>query len=342
MISFTKLINETEENLSSISDKKIKNIIDVLKSNKLPTNIIDKIYALSQFNSENVDIIVNTLKNINVSSADIQLIIETSVQMGCFKEFSEYIVDKKININDVNNKYLTNVFAKYNLPKKFILWLINQEGYRVGKGELALIVLINKASNAGKGDVNIDNKHVEVKGTGGRMLSTRGFGNGLSAARTFEKEYKQLAGKHNININIPAAGGNDYNLTGNNWQCEIIGHELITQSNGKIKINDIIKVWKSAFEDVYYNMNLSWMEKHFNNDGTLKNRKAFLIDWAKQSFEYYKKTDKFDLFVIIDSKTSKCGVINNADELIKTARFSVPSFSSKASIQGSVFKVTLK
>jgi len=121
MISFTKLINETEENLSSISDKKIKNIIDVLKSNKLPTNIIDKIYALSQFNSENVDIIVNTLKNINVSSADIQLIIETSVQMGCFKEFSEYIVDKKININDVNNKYLTNVFAKYNLPKKFIL-----------------------------------------------------------------------------------------------------------------------------------------------------------------------------------------------------------------------------
>jgi len=79
-----------------------------------------------------------------------------------------------------------------------------------------LIVLINKASNAGKGDVNIDNKHVEVKGTGGRMLSTRGFGNGLSAARTFEKEYKQLAGKHNININIPAAGGNDYNLTGNN------------------------------------------------------------------------------------------------------------------------------
>lgn len=131
--------------------------------------------------------------------SDIEKLIQ-SLDAKSMEYFTEYIknpakIDYFTAIESPTN--ITDKLAKdFGLNKKVTSLLFNtsgrmKSGKGVGKGELFLGLMIDGATNASRGDVNVNGSSFEVKGLDARLNSQNGFGLGSSAMINFFDEFER-------------------------------------------------------------------------------------------------------------------------------------------------------
>ena len=93
------------------------------------------------------------------------------------EDLLEYLHNPKLTLEDLEQQTnLTTLFAKSQLPPKFLGKLTQVTGKGIGKGELALICLIKDCENMGgkkgetQGDIKIGSKSVEMKMGAGQLV----------------------------------------------------------------------------------------------------------------------------------------------------------------------------
>lgn len=131
--------------------------------------------------------------------SDIEKLIQ-SLDAKSMEYFTEYIknpakIDYFTAIESPTN--ITDKLAKdFGLNKKVTSLLFNtsgrmKSGKGVGKGELFLGLMIDGATNASKGDVNVNGSPFEVKGLDARLNTQNGFGLGSAAMINFFDEFER-------------------------------------------------------------------------------------------------------------------------------------------------------
>jgi hypothetical protein len=279
--------------------------------------IVDKIFSYSE---QEVKVIVEYLKN-------------RSVGMGKLKGATS----------------IKALFGSTGINGNFLDW-INNYTYAatpaVGSGEVALAILCKGGNKAGgKGDVLIDGKEVEVKGSGGRIKGQKGYSMGTAASSVFAKALKGWIEKLHekdrpIKLDkVPAMGSNGYQLGPSSFKNNTLNNTAPALIKGKAcKVADIVSVYKEALTAVYHTMDVSWVKKHVDAKGQV-NITKFNEDFFRACLKYYFKVEGFEHLIILDRKGNMKYIDSKTDPVGKIKIGGYPSFTSGAGSQGATFQI---
>jgi len=338
----------------NIEANRIRQIIQFLKAkgSELSHEIINKIYALIKRNDESYDWTIQFIKSLHLPEIAAKEITEKIFEFGeeDVEIIINYLKNRTVTLEDLKkSNHILELFKKTKINENFLMWLTNysyQNIPAVGSGEIALVLLLNGGSKAGVGDVTVNGLEIEVKGDGGRIKGQKGYSMGMEAGRYLSDVIKANLTKIDpkkrpIKIEqIPEPGSNAYNFGKTNIDSNIFNMLApIFIENNVLKKADIVKAIQASLKRVFHGMDISWVARHVNNMGQIKNSREFIDDWFRASVKYYFDTEHFDLLVILDRKGKLACVSKEEDPLTKLKISSVPSFTTAASVQGATFAV---
>ena len=356
------IISELIDNMSKVSlnemamqgfKTKIQEIVKFLMSEKV-------------FAGETIDTILNLVKRDEEEYLDT---IDKISSFGMQAKHTKEIVDKIFSYSEQEVKviveYLKNrsvgmgklkgatsikaLFGSTGINGNFLDW-INNYTYAatpaVGSGEVALAILCKGGNKAGgKGDVLIDGKEVEVKGSGGRIKGQKGYSMGTAASSVFAKALKGWIEKLHekdrpIKLDkVPAMGSNGYQLGPSSFKKNALNNAAPALIKGKAcKKDDIIAVYKEALTAVYHTMDVSWVKKHVDAKGQV-NITKFNEDFFRACLKYYFKVEGFEHLIILDRKGNMKYIDSKTDPVGKIKIGGYPSFTSGAGSQGATFQI---
>lgn len=259
----------------------------------------------------------------------------------------------------------------HNLPKAVTSKIFDKEGKMkagkgVGRGELFLGFMVDGATNASVGDVNVNGQAYEVKGKEARLNTMNGFSNGGQAIKSFFKAlenlgkgkekaiYSQLAAefgaakKENIQAYNFYKGKNK--ITGNQGSRF---YDLIAKANELELDKDLIiqaiaknvftsGVWQngSDFEGEVIKA-LQPLKKPYNlGDDSMMNYKLMWVN-----IKYYQKEEPFIGIFIILPGTGRMAYLHvdtkdKSDWLSKNVKYTQPSWQDNPTSNS--YKITLK
>lgn len=327
-------------------------IINILKSDKIfDKEILNKIENLVNRDNTIEKELIELIKKSNIPEKHAKIISNKAYEyFNNANNFHKYLKNKTLSLSSINET-LISLLSETKINSEFIKWLIQYNwasSPAMGKGEIALSLLLKDASKSTSGgDIIVNNQIVEVKGAGGRLKGQSGYGSGIYGSKEFENGFNNLLKKLSKDITlknvIPKAGGTEYNFNNKNWISNEIAPELISISNGKIKSSDIIKIYENAIKALFIDMNVNWVSSHIKNDGKINDKKIFIERFCIESIKYYMNHDGFNIIILLHPSSGKIGVITdpeNAFDIIKIK--TTPSFSSAAGPQGMAFAIDLK
>lgn len=272
---------------------------------------------------------------------------------------------------------LVDLMVGKGFTKPFSLWLIDfakKTNPVMGSGEVALALMlrdgrITRASE--QGDIYIGDTSVEVKINSGRLRSTKGLAQGAQVRKKMVQMlnvFLSRAGYPEIGSDLPkkkSSGGKkqvdytkEYNWQKDGWQTmfnmalnfkDNWAHEKVLIHLAKIeavtkeeRINFYRELLNAYFlDDKNPKSYDSWLKVCFDSKGNIK-PKEFINRWMSYAYEYYKKTDKFDLTVVMDKKvgTITCVIDDLYNYLGKTiSNWGVPNLSDEGNVQGQAFSI---
>ena len=139
---------------------------------------------------------------------------------------------------------------------------------------------------------------------------------------------------------VPGMGANTYQLGKESIKNNIFNDIAPTLIDLKAASkNDIVKTHKEAIQAVFHNMDTSWIGKHVDARGQIKNILKFIDDWFRAALKYYFKVEGFECLVILNRSGKMSYLDPKMDPIGKVKLKSVPSFTSKASTQGATFQI---
>jgi len=227
--------------------------------------------------------------------------------------------------NPVN---IVNIMAKdFKLPEKTLSDIFGmagnmKSGKGVGKGELFLGLMLDKATNAFIGDVNIDGDPYEVKAVDARLNTQNGFGTGSQAILHFFKEFKKKYSEtqwKKFNMDQPnkdfirsfnftevkgkKTGSKFYELFQScasdgldlNTLFELIASTMFCSREG---------IWTNASPSIKDGV-VKAFKDNVNRDGTPKNNEMLNYALMWQNILYYQSQEYFKgIFLIHDKKNT--------------------------------------
>ena len=335
----------------------IETIINHLTSNIVfDQAIIDQMLKLVSRDQEAYYKLIETIKGYNIKDKYAKEIADAAFSFADPSKFIKYLNSRSLNVSKLHGKSIDSALKSAGINGDFLKWLINYQWVgtpAVGSGEVALAILLKGGGMAtGAGDIAVSGKPVEIKGSGGRLKGQHGFESGLAAGQVFEKELQKLAKKlpKEESVNIPKAGGNQYNLSKTGWAVSTVGGELIAKSKGKVKAKDIQNVWMTGFETMYVGIKgsakgfLQKAVKQVGPDGDVKDigrTGAFMKNLLSACMQHYMDQEGFDTIVVLE-RGGKMAVVQAKDVSNLLSKISIsapPSFTTKAGSQGATFQI---
>jgi hypothetical protein len=302
--------------------EKVKILFEILKP-LVSEDIDDDILNLLINTDEDVKTkVLNQLKKINkrtdndlksiLTRKNIGALVKTIVydaeELGQEDELSNYLhSSNQITLNQLqDNNNLISLLSKTGLSEEMISALINISGnlgnVALGKGEIALTTLLGNAKRAGKGDIDVDGKKVEIKSGGSEAVPDN-----LSRGKASE-------------VNLMLVNIIDNIFTDNSLKEELkdIILKLGTKGSWPAKIDVIYKEYlkqkqegntKSTFKEELNQMlkNLYKSNIEIESSNYLTNQEflvdQFKVDIAKKLAEVYSKQTKFDYILFFNPTT---------------------------------------
>lgn len=246
----------------------------------------------------------------------------------------------------------------FGLPKKVVGEIFSMEGKQksgkgVGRGELFLGFMVNGATNASVGDVNVNGQSYEVKAKDARLNTQNGFGTGQQAMLNFFKEF----GKRQINM----TAWSKYNMDKAN-KSTIQSFNFL--KGGKSKFYDLFqtiakesanpkKDLYTVFElladtmfcstsGIWTNASLSIrngvidaFKKYVNEDGTPKDDTMLNYALMWQNILYYQSQEHFNGIFLIEPSVKKLAYlpVSSSNDmtawLSKNVKYTQPSWQDK-------------
>jgi len=321
-----KILNEwsfrCHDGIVDLNDlKKVKILFEILKEDidddilnaLINTDSDVKAKVLKQLKRIGKDTdsdLIKLLKSKNLKDLYKNVLFEARA-LGQEDELLEYLKsDSQITLNDLiekNNSTLYDLFVPTPLSEEFIESLTNISGAAgnvgIGRGEVALIVLLKDAKKAGKGDINVSEKIVEIKnrsGKTGAILVPKsvsnfssdeinelltGLINSIFADDSFKKE---LIKSKELQKNQKGSWASKVNIIYKNY--------LIQKENGKTNSNfetELNKIFKAMYGDLAPNANDYLEDQDFN---IIK----FKINIAKILAKSYFDYSPFDYILFLN------------------------------------------
>jgi cytidyltransferase-like protein len=337
-IASVKVIDKKHE---EIITTKLQSTADYIENFKSISDIHDVFVVEKGFSEDDYESIVKILQKDNEQSLD---------------NFSEYL----------KHPHKVDYFMKYNTPgnltvkmskeigvsESTLRHLFNMDGQMksgkgVGRGELFLGLMIENASNASIGDVNVNGEPYEVKARFARLNTQNGFGNGNNAIRDFVKQLgkinPELAFKYAIKDKKDVS---DFNLR-KKTQSKLLS---ILKESGK----DLAEVIKIAADSIFTGNTGIWPESNmFIKNKVIDSLKIYAknndTEWFNYAMMYnnilyYQLQEHFNGIFLINNNNGIFGYFNPQKEdekwLAKNTKFQTPSFQDNPT--SNCWKITLK
>jgi len=179
-------------------------------------------------------------------------------------KITDYIKNRSINLKDLDNKNVFDVFEEAGVPRDFSKYLygyqLKQTSPNVGKGEAFFSLMLRgarkamggKKTDAETGDVRIGGEEVEIKGQDARLKGQKGFGSPENVAKFWSESLKKAsANLPDINSKIPLPSSNDWNFKEGGYALDTLGQELIQPSQGTFNLEDLKTLWKKGLSLLY-------------------------------------------------------------------------------------------
>lgn len=327
------------------SSDQLSMIIDRLRNKKFSDDIIARIEALTNIDTDEYNEAKKLLIAMNIPDKYADNIVRKAYSYKAADSFFSYIKNRTLKISEMQGTTIQSALGSSGINSDFLHWLVNYTWPKIpvmGTGEIALAILFDGGEvSLTKGDIKVDGREVEIKGSGGRLRGQKGFGIGINASKYWEKELNDIVKRLKIDVQIPKGGSNAYNMTVGNWFVDDIAPILIEKGVTK---NEIANMWAKGFENIFIDGDFSWVKEYINEDGTISNRAVFKEQVAKKNIEYYMEKEDIDIIMIIE-RSGKTGYItlDNLDSMSDIIKISsYPSFTSSAGPQGSVIQISLK
>lgn len=246
----------------------------------------------------------------------------------------------------------------FGLPKRVVGELFSMEGKQksgkgVGRGELFLGFMINGATNASVGDVNVDGQPYEVKAKDARLNTQNGFGTGQQAILSFFKEF----GKRQINMYVWSKYSmnkaskttiQEFNfLKGGKSRFYDLFQDVAAESNNPKK--DLHTVFELLADTMFCSTSGIWMnasssirdgvvdafKKYVNDDGTPSDDTMLNYALMWQNILYYQSQEYFNGIFLIEPKVKKLAYlpVSSSNDmtgwLSKNVKYTQPSWQDK-------------
>jgi hypothetical protein len=252
----------------------------------------------------------------------------------------------------------------HNLPKAVTSKIFDKEGKMkagkgVGRGELFLGFMVDGATNASVGDVNVNGQAYEVKGKEARLNTQNGFGLGTPAMISFFNALKDHKDPKIQNIGNNFGDSSKGNIQSYNFLKggKSKFYELFqTAHKDGIKLNDIFEIlastlfcgdsgiWLTASSQLE-NEVVGVFKKYVGKDGTAKN--DVMLNYALMwiNIKYYKTREPFNGIFIILPGTGKMAYLPVGEQdmtgwLSKNVKYNQPSWQDNPT--SNCWKITLK
>jgi hypothetical protein len=295
--------------------KKVKVLFEIIKP-LLTEDIDDEILnALIGSNSNTKEKVLKFLKRVGDTTSNesleqkveaqlkpklrqdiIEQVIFTadSKQYDILEEIHEYLKNPKVSYDDLlNNDNLNSLFSNTGFSDDFINKMISIKGSAqpaVGKGEVAIILFVKDAVKASKGDVLINGKEIEVKGSVAKVVGkdievgSKDFILAIPEFQNFSNKYKD---------NIVQNGG---------WLVRLYsGYSNV--NNKQEYINDVISILQIIYptvkniklesSDFSALNNLSKKIALFTSLDYLQDKDLLFINTSNNDYIYIKGYDDF-------------------------------------------------
>lgn len=298
--------------------------------------------------------------------------IEKMVQKLDSKSIESFIkyVKKPVTVDyftkmSKSTDVVASMSKDFGLDKNVTATLFNtagemKSGKGVGKGELFLGFMVDGATNASTGDVNVNGTPFEVKGLDARLNTQNGFGLGSAAFNSFfnalegSKVFKGFAEKYGTKDKKNVQSYNFYR-----------GKNKITGNNGS-RLYDLFAEVPDRYHDDLIDMIANTV--FCGPSGIWKNGQQFVKDVKKAlkpltmgynaasdtmmnyelvwiNMKYYQSQEYFDgIFVVHPTKGTlaylKVGNKNMASWLSKNVKYTQPSWQDNPT--SNCWKITLK
>jgi hypothetical protein len=206
---------------------------------------------------------------VKISNLPAQAVSEIIAHLEGYPEeqvnkITEYIRNRSINLKDLDNKNVFDVFKRVGIPENFSKYLygyqLKQTGPSVGKGEAFFSLMLRgarkamggKKADAETGDVRIGGEEVEIKGQDARLKGQKGFGSPESVAKFWSESLKKASANiPDINKRIPSPTSYDWNFKEGGYALDKFGQELIRTSPDNFNLNDLKTLWKGGLSLLY-------------------------------------------------------------------------------------------
>jgi hypothetical protein len=283
-----------------ISDDKFKKISKIIKhSEEKEKSIIDEVVKISNLPSEAVIDILNVLEEFSEEEKN---------------KVIDYIGNRTVTLESLNNNNVLDVFQKIGIPRKFSEFLYKYElksvGAKVGKGEAFFSLMLKGARKASgikskndpdTGDVRIDGQEVEIKGQSARLKGQKGFGSPENVARYWSEELKKISANiPSLREKIPAPSSLEWNFKDDGgYALDRLGQEIIKASGGSFTLENLKALWKGGLILLYPSAEeskLKFIDDSYKTGSF--DKKLFVKEFIKFATLYYFDIQKINFIVI--------------------------------------------
>lgn len=283
----------------NVSDIKIKKISKIVKqSEEGEKTLTEEIIKISNLPAEAVSDILNKLSDLSEEEQN---------------KIVEYIRNRSVTLESLNNQNVFDVFEKVGVSKDFSKFLYKYElrstGARVGKGEAFFSLMLKGARKASgirsksdpdTGDIRIEGQEVEIKGQSARLKGQKGFGAPENVARFWSDELKKASVNiPSINDKIPAPNSLNWNFKDGGYALDSFGQELIKSSGGTFTLEDLKQLWKKGLTLLYPSSrdeNLKFIDEVYKSGSF--NKDLFVQEFIKFAALYYYDIQNINFIVL--------------------------------------------
>ena len=256
-----------------------------------------------QVNQENVNAAVKRIRDAGLGDRSAQQILTIVMKFDEPIKFFDAL-NNPMTVTDFLNSgdIIETVSQRYNLDRNLIIELLDYQAPTqpaTGKAEAFMCLFVKGAKKGKTGDIEVDGRVFEIKGSGARVQgSSAGFGSSTAARRRFISELQVLFKK--VKIQAPNLEEARFDITPV-YDGDINDFAPILTSTYKISKEDIVNVYASGLKEIYERADFAslkaWLRRSLNKDGTMN--EIFKQEYFLYGVRYYAEREGFDYLVTI-------------------------------------------
>jgi hypothetical protein len=259
--------------------------------------------------------VIESLQESGLSKGQIKEVIEIVYRYDDPHLFFDAVLNK-MPLNDFlsapNNDLITLITGRYNLEKDLVVDLLSYlPGHmpQFGRGEIFIILFVDNARKATRGgDIDVNGLQLEIKGSGARIVGTKGFGQSPVAKDIFTQELTRIIEKVKDKKDSIIGILNTIDMNNLNFDINVKSNGIIDRiapaliSTGKVTVDDIAHMYAKGLKGIYREADiesdlLSWIVPSLTSQGTLNSN--FRNNYFLFAAKYYADQEDFNYLISI-------------------------------------------